>query len=497
MNKTMKKIFSTILISCFIFLSACQNTAKTKHKTINAQEQVNALLRSITIQALKTKEYAQAQRSINALILNDKKTWKFVSSALIALPKDAAYEVLEQAQLNPQTAASDNQLLSIAKVYISFKDTEKGLQTINQALQINPKNLEARYFRARLQTVLKKYQPAEQDFKYITKNAPKNQTYIDQYASFLQETQRFDEAQSVLARLKPTAENLFKRIIFALQNKNQTLALESYQKLKNISPTKENSNQLNFTKAEAAYWLEKDAESLHYYQQVKGGEHFLDAREVISVIYYRQKQYEQSLEILHQLQNAEEKYAIKAYATEAHILKEQGQTEQALEKLTQGIDILPNKSDLLYERALIYSETANIKLAEKDFQAILKKDANNFQALNALGYTWADNDMNLEKAHQYIQKANELDPDNAAVLDSLGWVQYKLGHYTKAEQNFKKAIAKEPNDPELFIHQFKTQIKLNNTKAAKATLEKAMQLFPENKKLQKLYNSNPDSKNHN
>ncbi len=481
----MNNKLSALFLFIILILSACQQTSKIKPKT----NEVNTLLRNITIDALKNKDYTQVQRSINALILNDADAWKFASSAIVSLPKEAAYEVLENALKNNFVNTSDKQLLNIAKIYIAFKDTDKALSTVNDALQINKNNTDAHYFRARLLTVLKKYQQAESDFNFIIKKQPKNEKYNDQYASFLQETGKFAQAQKVLERIEPTPDNLFKRIIFALQNKNNTLAQSSYEQLIKLKPTTETANQVNFLKGEAAYWTNKYDDAIKYYQQVKGGKRFLDAREMLGGILYQQKKYDESIEILHQLQNAEEKYAIKAYATEAQILKQQGKNQQAIETLSLGISIIPNNSDLLYSRALIYAETGKIKKAEHDLQAIIDQDADNAEALNALGYTWADNDMKLDKAYEYISKAIRLDPENAAILDSLGWVQFKRGEYAEAEKTFNKAIAKDTNDPELYIHQYKTQFKLNKIEEAKSTLNKAIKRFPDNKKLKELLKS--------
>ena len=84
-------------------------------------------------------------------------------------------------------------------------------------------------------------------------------------------------------------------------------------------------------------------------------------------------------------------------------------------------------------------------------RTILKTEPDNAQVLNALGYTLADRTQRYNEALQYIQKALELEPNDAAVMDSMGWVKYRLGDYESAIAYLRKAdeIAK---DPEIAAH---------------------------------------------
>lgn len=484
-NKALLKVL--LAIGMTISLWSCQQNPKVS----NDIKEVNALLRNITIEALKSKDYDQAQRSINALILNSEETstdlrnksWGFIQSAIISLPQELAIEVINNSLKNDSVNQSSNQLFGIAKVYISFKMAKQALKTINKAVELDNNNLEARFWRARLLTINKEYDKAEQDFNYILKKDPKNESYSGQYASFLQETKQFDKAQEVLSRHKATPDGLFKRIVFALQNKNLETANKSYDALKNLSVTPEDENNKYFLLAEASYWLEKHDESLKYYKSVSGGKHYLDSREMLTHLLFEDKKYDEAIELLHQLQNAEESYAVKAYRLESQIYKEQEDIDEAILTLTNSLDIIPNNPDLLYDRAMLYESQGKIKKLKKDLLQIIKDNPEHYNALNSLGYSLADHDMELEQAYEYIQKALELDPDNSAIIDSLGWAQYKLGRYEEAEKSFNKALSTSTNDLELYIHLYKTLLKLNKESEANALLEKAQKLFPNNPKI--------------
>ena len=461
----------------------CSQTPKTTSGTT----EVNALLRTITIDAIKEKDYEQAKRSLDALIINNPKKWDFIQSAIISLPPALAMQSIEKALSIKSVSQSSDKLFALSKVFISYKKTKQALSLINQSIKLDKSNLEARYWRARLQTVLKNYDKAEIDFKYITKKAPDNENYSTQYASFLQETKRFDEAQKVLAKQKPTPDSLFKRIVFALQNKNTSLAKEIYQQLKSFKTNGEEAiNHQMFLTAEAAYWLENYPESEKYYKKVSGGEHYLDAQDMLTLILFDGKRYDEAIEILHQLENAEEKYAIKAYRLESQIYKEQDDIDEAIAVLTRALQIIPNNPILLYDRAMLFESQSKIELLKKDLKQIIKDDPKNYEAYNALGYSLADHDLELDNAYEYIQTAIKMSPENPAIIDSLGWVQYKLGHYQEAEKNFQKALDLDINDPELYIHYYKTLIKLGKKEKAKELINKAKELFPNNNELTKI-----------
>ena len=90
--------------------------------------------------------------------------------------------------------------------------------------------------------------------------------------------------------------------------------------------------------------------------------------------------------------------------------------------------------------------------AEKDLHAVLAIDPNNAAALNSLGYMFADRGIQLQEAVTLLKKAVSLDPQDYAYLDSLGWAYFKLGQYQTAEAELQKAVDRNPNDPTLHDH---------------------------------------------
>ncbi len=103
-------------------------------------------------------------------------------------------------------------------------------------------------------------------------------------------------------------------------------------------------------------------------------------------------------------------------------------------------------------------------------------------AYNYLGFMWVDRDQNIDEGGDYIKKALEMEPDNAAYIDSLGWYYYKKGQPDKALEQLLKAMeATKPEDPEVDDHVASTYQKLGNIPQALSYWQKALALDPDNK----------------
>jgi tetratricopeptide (TPR) repeat protein len=123
----------------------------------------------------------------------------------------------------------------------------------------------------------------------------------------------------------------------------------------------------------------------------------------------------------------------------------------------------------VYERQKKYDE------AEKMFKKVLASDSRNTQTLNYLGYMLADRGTRLHEALGYVKKAVELDPQNGAYLDSLGWAYFKLGDYDMAEATLRHASERIGSDPTLQDHLGELYAKTGRLKLAATHWERAIQ----------------------
>src|SRR3546814_7115859 len=121
--------------------------------------------------------------------------------------------------------------------------------------------------------------------------------------------------------------------------------------------------------------------------------------------------------------------------------KDAGDLEGELDAYARGLAAYPDEPELLYARGLMWERRDDIPRAEADLRGILVADPENVATLNALGYTLADRTTRYEEALQLIARARVADPDNPAIIDSHGWVLYRLGRHKAAVAELRRAVA--------------------------------------------------------
>lgn len=143
--------------------------------------------------------------------------------------------------------------------------------------------------------------------------------------------------------------------------------------------------------------------------------------------------------------------SVQFYLLEARILAEHGSSSAVFEVYAKALEAHPDNDDLLYARGLYAAEIDRMDIVESDLRRVLEHDPNNADALNALGYTFADRSMHFQEARELISRALELKPDSPAILDSMGWLQFRMGNLTSALDFLKKAFSIMP-DGEIGAH---------------------------------------------
>jgi tetratricopeptide (TPR) repeat protein len=121
----------------------------------------------------------------------------------------------------------------------------------------------------------------------------------------------------------------------------------------------------------------------------------------------------------------------------------------AAENLSKGND---DKEPIIFMRGSMYERMKNFTAAESEFRKVLNINPDNAAALNYLGYMLADRNVRLEEAHDLIKKAVAQEPNNGAYLDSLGWVFYRLNKLPEAEQHLRRALEVMSRDATVHDH---------------------------------------------
>ncbi|CAH0217663.1 Bacteriophage adsorption protein A [Pseudomonas mediterranea] len=149
--------------------------------------------------------------------------------------------------------------------------------------------------------------------------------------------------------------------------------------------------------------------------------------------------------------DAQPDYGIQLYLIEAETLSANNQGDKAWSVLQQALKQYPDDLNLLYTRAMLAEKRNDLGQMEKDLRLIIQRDPDNAMALNALGYTLSDRTTRYAEAKVLIEQAHQLNPEDPAVLDSLGWVNFRLGNLDEAERLLRQALERFP-DQEVAAH---------------------------------------------
>ena len=167
---------------------------------------------------------------------------------------------------------------------------------------------------------------------------------------------------------------------------------------------------------------------------------------------------------------------------QAELYSQQKQYERAFKLLTDALVDFPDQKELLYTRALVAERVGKLDVVEADLRKILAMEPNNVEALNALGYTLLNKPDRYADSEKYLQKALKLEPDAAVIIDSYGWLQFKLGHNEKALEYLQRAYDKQKEN-EIAAHLARVLWALGRKDEAKEVFDKAIKDAPDDEYL--------------
>lgn len=185
--------------------------------------------------------------------------------------------------------------------------------------------------------------------------------------------------------------------------------------------------------------------------------------------------------------------ALRLYLLEAELLNRKKDYGAAFDLLSEALDEMPGQVELLYTRALIAEQLDRLEVLEADLRAVLEKNPNDANALNALGYTLADRYPDrLEEAKKYLDKALELKPNEPAILDSYGWLRYRMGDVGGALEYLRRAYEAIP-DPEIGAHLGEVLWELGKQAEARRVWRESYKRDPDHQDIQRVRARYPEA----
>ncbi|NOQ37172.1 MAG: tetratricopeptide repeat protein [Methylococcaceae bacterium] len=224
-------------------------------------------------------------------------------------------------------------------------------------------------------------------------------------------------------------------------------------------------------------------EALAWFDKVKRGNVVFDASMAAVTVLLEQKNYTEAEARLEKLLKENPEQRMRLLVMKAEIENEQENYQQAFDILTETLNEWPQERDLLYARALTAEKLDDLASLESDLLKILELDPKDTGALNALGYTLVDKTTRYDEAEKYLKQALELEPDEAVIIDSFGWLKFKQGDLPAALNYLQKAYEKMPTENEIVGHLAEILWRLDRKPEAKALFDKAIEKSPEDKYL--------------
>ncbi len=354
-------------------------------------------------------------------------------------------------QLLGQHLDHDGLILGIALIQQQNNQLDKALALTEQLLSKDPDHVTGIILQSRLLEQLEKPEQALDLLSRKLSTHPEEVRLRLQYARLLASydlDKAYDQFEILHAQSPHDPDILF------------SLALISHEQ-GNLSGAKDFFEQLIVEDARtssAHYYLARIAEAendlngaLEHYLQVKPGPDFLPATSQLIDILIRAGELEAANNHLDAIRQRFPKESARLHLLESEKLGKYQYLEEAEQALTKGLTFDPDNNQLLYARAMINERRNFIDLLELDLRSILRYDPNHVDALNALGYTLADRTTRYSEALELITQALRIKPNDPAIMDSMGWVQYHLGNYEEAILRLREAL-KQLADPVIASH---------------------------------------------
>jgi len=169
------------------------------------------------------------------------------------------------------------------------------------------------------------------------------------------------------------------------------------------------------------------ATALRGYQLLSGTALDAAARDRAAALLYKQGQRKQALQVLQPTDEASPQSRLNAEIEQAQLLANNGEADQSLARIDDALARFPAHPDLLYQKAILLEKAGRTEAAVAQLESLYRERPQDGAVANALGFLLADHNRELARAERLIVAALKTEPDNPAILDSMGWLDYRRG----------------------------------------------------------------------
>jgi tetratricopeptide (TPR) repeat protein len=375
---------------------------------------------------------------------------------LRARDKAAAFALMERV-VAPYGSTMEAHLVLAQGAYAA-NDTERAVAEARRALELRPDSELALLTMAQ---VLQDVDAANRLFSGFLERNPHAREVRAAYARMLVEQKQYDKAraqfETLLKEQPDNAGTLYALGIMSMQGSDMARA-EDY--FKRYVAVLEKSSDGERDPSKALLILAQIAEERRDYDgalalidRIDGDDArlYFTARVKRAHLTARKGGVDDAVRQLHDITAADPAEQAELLQTEGQLLRDAGRSAEAFMLLGDAVSRYPDSPDLLYDFALAAEKMGNTEQMEKALRKVMAVVPDNHHAYNALGYSLAERGVRLEEAFELIDKALKMAPGDPYIMDSMGWVQFRLGHLKEAEAILRQAYALR-GDAEIAVH---------------------------------------------
>ncbi|MBE9539639.1 MAG: tetratricopeptide repeat protein [Proteobacteria bacterium] len=373
--------------------------------------------------------------------------------------------------------------LSQAIIHNEFKQNDQALEKLDKVFEQKPYHPQALVLEARILMERKAKNPLSR-IEDALEAEPENSKLRLQYAQLLTRSSMATARQQfeILAAQSPGNGDILFSLALINRETGNTTEAKAYL---------EQMVEQDLRAGEAHYYLGRILEdegelkaAVSHYMQVEDGRDFLSANSRIGTILLATQQGDKNHAYLNDLRRKYPERKEQLYGLEVEMLTRTDDLDGAMNVLNAALRDMPESTTLRYTRSMLGEQQNDLALMERDLREIIQQEPDNATALNALGYTLANRTERYAEAYTLISRALSLQPEEPAILDSMGWVLFRQGKYAKAVEYLSRAYAKFP-DPEVAAHLGEVLWVSGDTSTAKAVLQGAAARDPDHEVLVK------------
>lgn len=378
--------------------------------------------------------------------------------------------------------------LAVSRSQLAGSDRKSALDSVNNALDREPDNTDALLLRAQVLSALGR---PDDGFAGLTDAVAKNPDNLALrlgHAQLLVEAGRYDEVGEHLdflyAAAPGNADTLLTISLLALDSRRIERAKTFLSELLNSG---KHQDRANFYLARISDQQQDYESAIAFYDAVQPGDLQLTAQIRVAELQGLTGNLEEGRKRLRSMAETVPNPNVQwqLITAESRMLQQAGEAPEAVLVLTEGLSRFPNNTDLLYARALAADAAGDQTMMMDDLIQLIDLEPENAHALNALGYHFASNNIELDRAEELLVKANTLLPNDAAIMDSLGWLRYRQGRFDEAITQLRKAYSLYP-DPEIAAHLGEALWLNGAEQEARQLVEKALVDSPDDYNLQQV-----------